>query len=421
MIQIPTKESDQYLVFLITASFMIGCTPLLNNIYLYIALWISILPYLVSHLPNAINRHKALVVAILLFSIQNLLYRAIGLSSASWGRYPGYLLSFVPLFLMLQVQQCVSYKHKKKLFWIVVALMIFNIGDSIRLSILYPYLNVDSIREYKDLVATINLGGSTFFTCALFFADVCYIIFLNVKQKRLKLVMLSCVLFSGYYLIFYTAKASVVVYYLLSIFLITYAKIAKKKAYFYITLFITLFVIIPVVEIYEDIIIRYILYLSPSSRLSSRLVTLINFDSDYGSTSSISARENLWMISLKTWFSNVSSFLFGIGDHYTTDSPEKTGIGQHSELIDSFARYGVIGMLLIYYILKNSFKYINTIFEKKYQLQIYTVFIIYIMCGFTKKIFITNIACVIFIFLPLALIYLNSNVVSSNGYKKNTH
>ena len=207
----------------------------------------------------------------------------------------------------------------------------------------------------------------------------------------------------------------------MSIFLITYAKIAKKKAYFYITLFITLFVIIPVVEIYEDIIIRYILYLSPSSRLSSRLVTLINFDSDYGSTSSISARENLWMISLKTWFSNVSSFLFGIGDHYTTDSPEKTGIGQHSELIDSFARYGVIGMLLIYYILKNSFKYINTIFEKKYQLQIYTVFIIYIMCGFTKKIFITNIACVIFIFLPLALIYLNSNVVSSNGYKKNTH
>ena len=401
MKQLRVKSSDQYLVYLISAFFIIGCTPLLTNVYLYIALWIFFLPYMMFHLPAWINKHHALIGALLFFILQILLYRIIGLSSASWGRYPGHLLSFVPFFLLLQVHQGVSNKLKKRLFWIIVALMLFNIGDSIRLSILYPFLNIDSVRFYKDFVATINLGGSNFFNCTLVFACGCFVVFLNTKRLLLRFVMLSCVLFSGFYLIFFTSKASIVVYLFLSILLITYAKFAKKQVYFFIVLFLTLFIIFFVVDVYENEIIQFIIYLSPSPRLSSRLVALIDSDSEHASTSSIFARENYWMLSIRTWLSNTSNFLFGIGDHFTIDNPEKTGIGQHSDFFDTLARYGLIGTAFLFVALKNSFKYILSLFDKKLRLQIISILFIYLMCGFTKKVFIVEMSTMMFLYLPL--------------------
>lgn len=401
MKQLGVKSSNQYLVYLISAFFIIGCTPLLTNVYLYIALWIFFLPYMMFHLPAWINRHHALVGALLFFIIQILLYRIIGLSSASWGRYPSHLLSLVPLFLLLQIHQGVSDKHKKRLFWLVVILMLFNIGDSIRLSILYPFLNIDSVRFYKDFVATINLGGANFFNCTLVFSCGCFVVFLNAKRIFYRFVMLSCVLLSGFYLIFFTSKASIVVYFILSILLITYAKFAKKQINFFIVLFLSLFIIFYIVEVYEEDIIRMIIELSPSSRLSSRLVALIDSDSEHASTSSIFARENYWMLSIRTWLSNASNFLFGIGDHYTTDNPEKTGIGQHSDFLDTLARYGLIGSAFLFVTLKNSFKYILSLFDKKIHLQIITILFIYLMCGFTKKVFIIEMSIMMFVFLPL--------------------
>ena len=401
MIKLRVNSSDQYLVYLISAFFIIGCTPLLTNVYLYIVLWIFFLPYLLLHLPAWINKHYALIGALLLFIIQILLYRIIGVSSASWGRYPGHLISFVPLFLMLQVYQGVSNKLKKRLFWIIVALMLFNIGDSIRLSILYPFLNIDSVRFYKDFVATINLGGSNFFNCTLVFSCGCFVVFLNTKRILLRFVMLSCVLLSGFYLIFFTSKASIVVYFILSILLITYAKFAKKQINFFIVLFLSLFIIFYIVEVYEEDIIRMIIELSPSSRLSSRLIALIDSDSEHASTSSIFARENYWMLSIRTWLSNTSNFLFGIGDHYTIDNPEKTGIGQHSDFFDTLARYGLIGSAFLFVALKNSFKYILSLFDKKLRLQIISILFIYLMCGFTKKVFIVEMSTMMFLYLPL--------------------
>lgn len=401
MNQIRVKSSNRYLVYLLLAFIVIGCTPLFNNIYLYITLWIFFLPYFLFHLPAWVNRQHALIGAVLFFLIQNLLYKLIGVSSASWGRYPGYLLSFVPFLLMLQVPYSISHKQRIRLFWIIVTLMLFNIGDSIRLSILYPFLDIDNVRFYKEFVSTINLGGSVFFNCTMFFSSACYVVFLNSKQVFLKFVMLFCVLFSGFYLFFFTNKASIVVYFILSIVLITYAKFAKKRIYFFIVLFVFLFLVNYIVEVYEEDIIRTIIDLSPSTRLSSRLIALINSDSEHASTSSILARENLWMVSVRTWLSNISNFLFGIGDHYTIESPEKTGIGQHSDFLDTLARYGLIGSAFIFVALKNSFKYILSLFDKKLHLQIITIFFIYIMCGITKKAFVVSMGTMMFVFLPL--------------------
>lgn len=403
------NKTNQYLEFLIIAFFVIGCTPLLNNGYLYVALCILFLPFFFANYHTETVRNRVLVLTLLLFIAQNVLYKVFGYSTALWGRYPGYLLSFAPLLLMLQIVHDISFKYKKRIFWIVVILMVVNILDSIRISILYPYLDVDSIRDYKDFVSTINLGGSSFFTCSMFFSSVCYMIFLNTKQRFLRLSMLMCVLLTGFYLLFYASKASVVVYYFLSLILIAFAKFTKKRVYFFVILFISIFVIVPFIEVYQDLIIRYIVSISPSARLSVRLVALIDADSIYASTSSIDGREDFWMLSVRTWLSDVSNFLFGIGDHYTSDNPEMTGIGQHSDLLDSLARYGLIGLILIYYIYKSSIKYLSSLFDKKVRLQVLTILLIYLLCGFTKKIFLINIGCMVFLFLPLAQIYLNNN------------
>ena len=408
-LRINKEKTSRYLFIMVFASFIIGCTPLFNNVYLYLLLWLIFLPYFFFSLQFEIHKHSRIIVCMLLWIFLILMYKLIGISTASWGRYIGYILSFIPFYLMLKIPQSIDLKHKKILFWLVVILMIFNIADSIRLSMLYPFLNVDNVRDYKDFVQTINLGGSAFYNYVLLFTITCYLILLNNDSKKVKIILFGTVILASIYMLFFTNKASTVLYYFMSIVLITFAKINTNKYHFFISLFVLLFVLHPLVELYEKELINLIISLSPSQRISIRLVALVS-SNELDESTSIVARENYWMVSLNTWLSSIPNFIFGIGDHFTTGNSAKTGIGQHSEFLDSIARYGFVGLILLYYLLKKSFIYVNSMFNKEIRLQVFAIFVIYLVHGFTKQIFHIGSHSMFFLFLPIAVVYGNAKV-----------
>ena len=104
--------------------------------------------------------------------------------------------------------------------------------------------------------------------------------------------------------------------------------------------------------------------------------------------------------------------MFGIGDHRANYeagvSALSTGIGQHSDLIDSFARYGLLGVFLLGSIFMKGYKLIKSFYGKYYRVQLFVIYTLFIFFGCTKGLFQPDIAIIMFILLPMLSTVLNN-------------
>ena len=166
---------------------------------------------------------------------------------------------------------------------------------------------------------------------------------------------------------------------------------------------IVFFILYLVVDIYSDEIVDYILSNIKNRRLAIRLIALVdagNEEAEIG-VSTVEGRTRLWMLSMNTWLDNPVNFLFGIGDHSPSYRVNGMGIGYHSDFFDVPARYGLIGLFLMYKILRIGVRQILFFFDKEYHLQIYIIIGVFFMFGFTKGVFTPSIGCSLFLLLPL--------------------
>ena len=125
----------------------------------------------------------------------------------------------------------------------------------------------------------------------------------------------------------------------------------------------------------------------------------------------LNGRTRLWTVSIDTWTDNIANFIFGIGAHHSDVesglSNEVVGIGNHSAFFDTPAKYGIFGLVLIFSILRLSFKWILSIYDKKYHFQLYVIFGMFVLFGFTKGVFTPGVGCAMFLLLPLLSKYIN--------------
>ena len=124
----------------------------------------------------------------------------------------------------------------------------------------------------------------------------------------------------------------------------------------------------------------------------------------------LEARADLWIVSVNTWLSSLTTFFFGIGEHNYLDfvSTAASGVGNHSDLLDVFARYGIMGGLLLYGILIKYYKWLSQTFGSAFKNYILTFFLLLILMGVTKRFISGEEAIVIFMLLPLCLMYMKT-------------
>lgn len=213
---------------------------------------------------------------------------------------------------------------------------------------------------------------------------------------------LAASLISAIYILGYCLKGSVVVYFLLSLVLQYYAYRTKNSTLFVLVLIFIAFIGFLVLYLFKEAVVDFIVKISPSDRLTVRLITLVDADNEAANIKTITGRTDLYMLSLDTWVSNFGNFFFGIGDHRVMRGARATGIGQHADLLDSLARYGVMGLVILFSVFKYVFKFILSLFDKKYKLQLIAIFVIFMMCGLTKGLFYPGIGCAMFVLLPLS-------------------
>lgn len=396
-----------FLGFLLLISVVLAFTPILRSGMLLLFTGLGLTIPIVKYFKNKCNGSTGrLVMSVYLYLLMCIVYKVLGISSIAPGALAIHLFFFISILLMLLLPNVTTDRQNNVITSVVIIVILFNIFDNIRLCLTYPQIYVLVNRNMDSLGATLNIGSSKFYNVIFFFFTICFFFFLNSNNKRNKCIMLICAIVSVFFIIAFCLKASVIVFTCLSAFLLFFAKKAKNKKVFFLRIFIPSLVVYGFVNIFSDLIIELMVNLFSSERLVQRLILLIdpdNVDARRGAAT-VAARENLWFMSINTWTDNIVNFSFGIGDHRADwaagQTAAETGIGQHSDFLDSLARYGVFGSLLIVRIFILSFRYLLSVFEEEYRLQLLVILLLFVLFGFTKSVFQVDIGLLLFVFLP---------------------
>lgn len=405
------SNSNLLLSILVTLSTLVYCTPILGNSRNSTIVGLSILFFLLFKLGKSyVHSNRLFLFAFTFYVLLTSLYRILGVSDNYWGNSMhefSFFLCFVMLLLL-----CNSLVNNKCrwLFWVISAILIFNIGENIVLSIMFPQINEYRPHVDESLLTTINAGDSTFYTMSMFFAAVCFFVFLNTKEKIIKYLSLSAVVISSVYILGYSNKGSNVVYLLLLLFLLYQAHKSRLGKYMFISIFLFGLLLLVIANIFKEDIVNLILAVSPSERLSTRLITLIDPHNINADQVTVSGRTDLYLLSIKTWLSSPITFLLGVGDVRDVLNPELTGVGQHADILDTLARYGVVGFSLFVIMIKRMFHFIKLLFDKKLRIQVSVIFFVFILAGCTKAVLVPNIGIVLCLLLPITSQFVNKPI-----------
>lgn len=338
-------------------------------------------------------------------------YKLLGVSSAKMGYCViGPFLYFAPILALMIIDKCNNEQQIRFLFHFLALVTAINVADNIRLSYEFGMENVVFQRlggmVEEEGNSEFNFGGSQFVNMTVFYTCIMFMAYLKSNERLEKILFGVYVAISAYFIVICSLKASAVVLMLMSLALM-YVSV-KSKANINIVL-ILLTVLGVIAFIFMDNVIHLLISVIDSDRITERLIIFTN-EGDVTDSSSFVSRSNLWLVSIDTWLSSISSFFFGIGNHNWNDfmTTANSGIGNHSDILDVLARYGIIGALILYLSFKLYYDYLRYNFGTSYEYEIFVFFILFLAMGLTKKVIHPLPAIMIFILFPITLKYFSN-------------
>jgi hypothetical protein len=286
---------------------------------------------------------------------------------------------------------------------------VVNIADNIRLSYVYGldvvFQNLAGILEEEGITG-LNLGGSMFVSMSVFYASIMFLAFLKSNNNMEKILFLLYVCITAYFIIMCSLKASAIVLMLISFFSM-YISIKMEKGVSVALLFLAIVGLL--LFLFMDDIVYFLINVIGAQRTADRLI-IFTTGAEFSDSSTLVSRNGLWQVSIGTWLNDVGSFFVGIGDHSWKDSmtTADSGIGNHSDLLDVLARYGILGGLCLYSSIKLYYDYLKNNYGKSSKFEILSFFVLILLMGFTKKIVGSQPAVMIFILFPLTLRYFSN-------------
>ena len=386
---------------------ILAVTPKFYNGSVLMGLWSIIFIFELNSFYRYNGRLRSILNCGIVFVSICILYKLLGISSAQIGYcIIGPFLYFAPVLALMIIDKSNNEQQLKFLLHILALAVAINIAENIRLSYQFGienlvYQNLGGMMAEEGL-SGYNFGGTTFVNMAVFYACIMLFAFLRSNdwlEKRLFLVYFGI---SAYFIIFRSLKASAVVFLLISVVLMYVSVKSKENAGIVLLLLLVVGVLFTV---FQESIIHFLVSVIGSERIANRLIIFTSEGSL--EDTSLMSRAELWQTSLQTWLSSVGSFFFGIGDHNWHDfaTTIDSGIGNHSDLLDVLARYGIIGAVPLYSSIKVYYFYLVQRYGRSFKYEIISFLILVLLMGFTKKIVNGQPAIMIFILFPLTLKY----------------
>jgi hypothetical protein len=357
-----------------------------------------------------------IIIWILVFFIVQLLYSIVGIS-----RELVYFLARCHVYVIpVALVYIVNYYNSKeiKLLWSFSLLLLFvNLISNIEIGLTQ---GVFAFRVTEDTVNT-NAGNTVFVVECMLLIPTLWILVSNNKRKAIRLFSLVFIPALFYYILFLNTRATSIIVLSLIIggFVLVETdknnKMKKGKLFFGMLLIVAVILILfnPIIELVSS-------FLGDNMRMMSRiedLSTVVN-QGDVGQLDegSLYTRSMLWGASISTFFSSVPHFLFGVGESVIeTDfySLLQHGVSNHSEFFDLAARYGVMGIVMYYFIIKYSYSFINSLtVDEKIKKFLFIIFLGVMLFGFVNNLSKSlNIFIVIYLITPLTIVLINQNKI----------
>ena len=389
---------------------LITVTPLLNNGKYLVILWTIFIFLTIRYFQKAdITLCKILILGTT-YAFICILYWYMGISSAQLAYcMTRPFLYFAPVSALIIISNNNDNNQIRFLFQCISLAIAINIADSIWITHVYGIedLVYQNLKEQEGLEG-LNLGGSLFVNMIVFYANIMLLAFLHTKTKIEKKLYFLYFILSAYFIVICSLKASAIIFLFFSTFL---QYIAYKGGNNFGSIIVLLIIFLGLLMFFRDVIISFLINIINSDRISSRL-EVFAYGASVMDNESFSGRESLFLTSLNTWLNNPLSFFFGIGDHNWAEfaSNADSGIGNHSDLIDIFARYGLIGGTIFYATLALFYKYVQERYGSIFKWEIISFFTIIIIMGFSKHIIDSQPAIIIFLLFPLCLRYLSGTI-----------
>ena len=335
-----------------------------------------------------------------IYIVMIMAYKLLKVSSSDISYYSTTVKFFFFLAAMLIAVGHMTRRQKYLIVAAVLISMLYTVFDNVRLFMQYG--STRFIHLFQNERFTTNSVNTTFVSSQMFFLGIFFTVFLRTGRKSLKLASAAMVVLN---LVFIATMAQRMIIFGLSLVMLPFIALCNReftKKRIIVTLFfasVLLLLLINfngVLDILDQII--------DSPRLHLRFEQLKTFFSreeagDPGG--SMSARLDLYLRSITTWFSSPGRFLLGAGDH----RPMYDIIGNHSCYMDECARYGLFGMLIWIPMTLSYMKQIGTCagIRKGSTLmrQIRVILLTYIANAVLSAVYEATVGIQIFVLLPV--------------------
>lgn len=346
---------------------------------------------------------------VVLFSFYVFFYRLIDYSKAGWGnvfmQICFYISIVAPIFYIKKINQ----RQGIIVYYIIASILLIVLIRDILLISFYGVYNYSFV-DLSEMGSNVSL--TAFSSMILVLYCVSLLVFLNSHKITIKVFHAIVLSFSFYYIVFCSMRGSIVLLMFLATILLLYEKFSNISQLFKIISIILILFLGVGLFLDMDTVFSFLVNISPNDRLTYRIYDLQSVYSEGLSDSSFSGRYALERLSLSTWLQNPLTFLFGIGDHriseFGVEGFIKTGIGGHSEIIDSLARFGIIGFSIIAILFYRISLFILALFDEiQIKKQVKMILIVFILTAFTKAVMFHLIGLAIFILFPMSSFVIN--------------
>jgi len=337
-----TNKFYNDLNFIFTLIFVILlCTPIVFWNGAMIPYGITIFGWILSATVIILKTEKIRIfkiqLLVVIWIIFVLFYRLLGISSAIFFNYASIIVFWLSFFIYCFYHFYFPKIYKIRLCQFSIVILLANIVQNFVILILYPNASRGTTQggANYNYYRSLNIGSTSFVFAALLLFIIFLGLFINEKKKLVKTSYFFILILLIY---FQFQCARLIAILLMFISIILFFLHGKKNKLKILGIILAIPTII-LFSIYSKSILLYFSQNIKNQYLATRFYDLASiFEGNNLNDSTAIRRLYLYKISLKTFLNNP---FFGVGEHW--NESYITRIGQHSEIFDTLARYGIFG------------------------------------------------------------------------------
>lgn len=259
---------------------------------------------------------------------------------------------------------------------------------------------------------TSQIASAAFSSMTMLFSAVCMMILFHTKKKKTMAVCIVFLVLSVYVNFFILQRATNII---LTFFIFILLLLLNARKSYILKALVVLTIIIGGILYSTGLYIPLLDEIAATmpDRVAVRIQAIsisLQMQDVMEGGGSLSARSELMTNSWLTFTSSVWHFLIGVGD-----VENSMIVGKHSFILDTLARYGVVGGFIMFLFFKNQIKVITSVFNRsdneRLYLQCIAVYGVYIFRSFIGNVSTALISTLMLLFFPSVLILLNNKKI----------